>query len=54
MTQQELSLDFRIDVVPISLATLRPYPTNPRTHQKNKSDRLPTASAGSASRIRYW
>lgn len=36
MTQQESSPDFRIDVVPISLATLRPYPTNPRTHSKKQ------------------
>jgi ParB-like chromosome segregation protein Spo0J len=36
MTQQESSPDFRVDVVPISFATLRPYPTNPRTHSKKQ------------------
>jgi DNA modification methylase len=36
MTQQESSPDFRMDVVPISLATLQPYPKNPRTHSKKQ------------------
>jgi DNA modification methylase len=36
MTQQESSHDFRMDVVPISLATLRPYRKNPRTHSKKQ------------------
>jgi ParB-like nuclease domain len=36
MTQQESSPDFRMDVVPVSLAGLRPYPKNPRTHSKKQ------------------
>ena len=36
MTQQESSPDFRMDVVPIGLAKLRPYPKNPRTHSKKQ------------------
>ena len=36
MTQQVSSPDFRMDVVPISLATLRPYRKNPRTHSKKQ------------------
>ena len=36
MTQQESSPDFRMDVVPICLATLQPYPKNPRTHSKKQ------------------
>jgi hypothetical protein len=36
MTQHDPSLDFRMDVVPIGLAKLRPYPKNPRTHSKKQ------------------
>jgi hypothetical protein len=40
MTQQESSPDFRMEVVPISLATLRPYPKNPRTHSKKQTRQI--------------
>jgi DNA modification methylase len=36
MTQHGSSLEFRMDVVPIGLAKLRPYAKNPRTHSKRQ------------------
>ena len=36
MAQQDSTLDFNMDVVPIDLAKLRPYPKNPRTHSKKQ------------------
>jgi hypothetical protein len=36
VTQHDSSLDFRIDVVPIGLAKLRPYAKNPRTHSRKQ------------------
>ena len=36
MTQHDPSLDFRMDVVSIGLAKLRPYAKNPRTHSKKQ------------------
>jgi ParB-like chromosome segregation protein Spo0J len=36
MIQHDPSLDFRMDVVSIGLAKLRPYAKNPRTHSKKQ------------------
>jgi ParB-like chromosome segregation protein Spo0J len=36
MIRQDSSLDFRMEVVPICLAKLQPYPRNPPTHSKKQ------------------
>jgi len=36
MTQQDSSAASCIHIVPISLAKLRPYPKNPRTHSRKQ------------------